>query len=578
MRNVNQTLADRLESSMQTIANNANPAVQMRIQRHDIPLHDEELIERARIVHRDGLTDSDVAVCHPHFGREDEEIWVAYVRNDVLHIKHAQNTEILSKAEWNDYHYTDDAVACSIAFNSKVKHNARGIWEFVTDEVPWVFWVTPDGELKAKICTPLGDYVHDLALANVTDVSAVRAPSGEWGNWDMGLTVFFLMGGAVYYRQYINNEWYDAEMVTGLSSLTITAIKAFCTWDYRVGLQILTDDGKLYELFSYTEGIGTRGTEHIEISNITADVAFQGIKYWNTREREHINISNISAYVRFIEGNSGTPVETVNTSGTEIEVTFDLEQTAETLPTTCFELYDNDGNYYICNNAFVDDELLTLTFDDFDRSNGDALTLKYTKPATGGLWSPSCQTESFIVEFTPTGLVTPTTPQPTFDDGANSDDMTFSIEFTQDITNTALMANIADHFGVVVNEYEYTPLGGLIQTERTVASVTKTDSRTLEIVIDTPNFSSAIGDITVIYDGKGGLKGAGGMVKAFTDTFTPTDLTWKGHQNDVEHIKIADIDASVTVRPVTYYTTNNNEHLEVNDITAGITLINIHDL
>jgi hypothetical protein len=443
-----------------------------------------------------------------------------------------------------------------------------------------VFWVTPEGALKAKLCTPLGQYEHELAQANVTDVSVVRGPSGEWGNWNMGLTVFFVMAGGLYYRQYIDGEWYDAEQIsiTGLSSLTVTAIKAFCTWDYRVGLQILTDDGKLYELFSYTEGIGTRGTEHIEISNITADVTFQGITYYDTREREHIEISDISAYVRFIEGNSGTPVEIENTSGTEIEVTFDLEQTAESLPTTCFELYDNDGNYYICSNASVDDELLTLTFDDFDRSNGDTLTLKYTKPATGGLWSPSCQTESFIVEFTPTGLVTPSTPQPAFADGANSDDMTFSIEFTQDITNTALMANIADHFGVMVNEYEYTPLGGLIQTERTVASVTKTDSQTLEIVIDTPNFSSAIGDITVTYDGKGGLKGAGGMVKAFTETFTPTDLTWKGHQNDVEHIEITDIDASVTVRPVTYYDTMENEHINIPDITASITLINIHDL
>lgn len=405
MRNVDSVLEDRLNSSLQTIDNNANPAVQMRVQRRSIPLLDEELIERSRIVKAEGITDSDVAVCHPYFDHEDEDIWAAYVRNGTLHIKWAKNTEILSKSEWNNYWFTADASACSIAFNSVAKHNARGQWEFVTEEVPWVFWVD-NGSLKAKLCTPLGEYIHELAVSNVTDVSAVRAPSGDYGNWDLGLTVFFVMAGQLYYRQYINGEWYDAERITfaGLSELTIAEIKAFNTWDYRVGLQILTDDNKLYELFSYTEGIGTRGTENISLG-LEISARLKKIGYDTGYENEHLDL-DISCESEMIYGLSSVPVSWGNINdgqgnyGLYVDVDFDYPNTGGGLPDE-FALTDSMGNFYRCEDVeIIDETKLRLKFYDFNQAVGN-LTLTYTQ---GTLHSIVPLTDSFTVTFTPTNL------------------------------------------------------------------------------------------------------------------------------------------------------------------------------
>jgi hypothetical protein len=413
MRNIDTVLEERINSSMQTIGENANPAVQMRIQRHDVPLHDEELIERSRIVHRAGLTDSDVAVCHPYFEREDGRIWVAYVREGILHVKWAENMEILSRSEWNDYWFTDYAVSCSIAFNSKAKHNARGIWEFITEEIPWVFWVTPEGQLKAKLCTPLGQYEHELAIANVTDCSAVRAPAGDYGNWDLGLTVFFLMAGQLYYRQYIDGEWCDAERVTisGLDDLTIVKIKAFNTWDYRVGVQLLTDDGKLYVLFTYTEGIGVRGSEHINMG-VTATGRLFRIGYDAGYTNEHLEIG-ASAVGERIYGLSTIPLEAKNINyngdwGKKIEITMDYPNSAGDVRE--FLLRDSNGNVYACEDIEFDDNVIRLTFVNFNMAySASNLTVIYTK---GTLMSPVVLTDSFSISFVPTNLVSPSTPPP----------------------------------------------------------------------------------------------------------------------------------------------------------------------
>ena len=82
--------------------------------------------------------------------------------------------------------------------------------------------------------------------------------------------------------------------------------------------------------------------------------------------------------------------------------------------------------------------------------------------------------------------------------------------------------------------------------------------------------------MTVSYDGLGGLQGTGGPTSEFTGTFTPTGLTWKGNQNDAEHIEV-EVDANVTLTEITYSSVQETEHVEVN---AGVTVIltDIHDI
>jgi hypothetical protein len=90
-------------------------------------------------------------------------------------------------------------------------------------------------------------------------------------------------------------------------------------------------------------------------------------------------------------------------------------------------------------------------------------------------------------------------------------------------------------------------------------------------------FESAAGNITVAYAG-GSLMGEGGAVAAFTQTFTPSDLAYKGDQNDAEHINIASIAANGMLVKINYSGAYSNEHINIASITAVGTLTNVSDI
>ena len=90
-------------------------------------------------------------------------------------------------------------------------------------------------------------------------------------------------------------------------------------------------------------------------------------------------------------------------------------------------------------------------------------------------------------------------------------------------------------------------------------------------------FESAAGDITVTYAG-GSLMGEGGPVAAFTQSFSPSELAYKGDQNDAEHIEMSASAAGTLTR--IYYTSTAAQdmgHIEMS-VTATGTLTNINNL
>ena len=583
MRALSNDIITKSAQQNQTIAAEAEPYVSLRISRNRTILTDMNLTEKVKVRTADNgdLTDADIAVQHPRFKGENTKIWCVLINNGHLGLRWTYDREDITETKWNVVNLgAPTATACAIGFDSEVYENARGYAEFVTgDGYPMVFYVDGDGALK---CIVLGGAIIEETLAanNVTDVSVIRGPSSKNGSWDLGFTVFFLMGGALFYRQLINGVWYDAEQVNlTITGETFSKIDAFVTWDYRVGVQVLTASGKLYQIISYTEGIGVRGSEHIEMK-MSALVSLTGIEYHNEFTNEHISMS-MSASTTLIYGHSAVPVLVENTSGTTIDVIFDYPNTG-TPSASQFTLIDTHNLNYVCSGAVLsaDGYKLTLTFDDFDLAEkwaDNTLTLTYTKPSSGGLQSPAVQTDSFTESFTPTGLVAPLEDAPTFQSAAvnNAGEVIYLI-LTENATN-ADVSGMASHFGVSLSEYSYVPGGSLQTTTRTVASVAYGgNNKTLVLTLNTPNISSAIGAVTITYDGLGGLKGVGGPSDVFSGTFTPSGLTWKGHQNDEEHIEMA-MAANVTLTQITYNNTQENEHIEMT-MAATVTLTNIHDL
>ena len=93
-------------------------------------------------------------------------------------------------------------------------------------------------------------------------------------------------------------------------------------------------------------------------------------------------------------------------------------------------------------------------------------------------------------------------------------------------------------------------------------------------------FESAVDQITVAYDGGGTLVGEGGAVLAFTQSFAPTDLVPKPHQNDVEHIEISSIVPTGTLTKINYTSTaaQDQGHVEIVGVTVTGTLTNVNNI
>lgn len=107
------------------------------------------------------------------------------------------------------------------------------------------------------------------------------------------------------------------------------------------------------------------------------------------------------------------------------------------------------------------------------------------------------------------------------------------------------------------------------------------DARTILMTMkDLNRFHNVAGDLTVSYDGSGGLIGVGGAVAAFSVSFTPQDLTAKPHQNEQEHIEITNISANGTLKRIYYTDTAEQDqgHIEIVGISAVGTLTHINDI
>ena len=482
MRTLSNDMLAKIAMRHQTIAADANPNVSLRISRRDTILRDMAFCEKVKVRKTtvNAITDADVAVQHPNYGRENTKIWVAYIQNDKLVVRWSYDREDITETSWNVINLDLPATACAIGFDSIVEKNARGIEEFVTTtDYPFVFYVDPDGALHYVV---LGGAIIDELLAgeNVTDVSVVRGPSGLYGARNFGLTVFFLMSGALYYRQFINGVWYNAEQVTvGPSGVTYSKIDAFNTWDYRVGVQVLDTDGNLYMIYSYTEGIGVRGVEHLE-TEVDVNVALVGIEYHTTQAIEHIETS-VSTNAALLYGFSVVPlsIENVEDSeenwGTTIEITFDYPVHSDGLTAAMFSLVDSRGNNYVCESFSIpggESRRLTLVFADFNLAGlASNVTLTYTKPSSGGLMSPAVQTDTFSETFVPTNLVPPPIDPPAFVSAeSNSAGTEITLHLSEQVTNEDV-SGMTGNFSVSLQEYTYVPNGTLQNTTRAITSV-----------------------------------------------------------------------------------------------------------
>lgn len=420
MRSVPSYISERLKRNIQTRANDSAPSVDIWVGRPSTLLVDDKFLERQTVL-QSKVSDVSIAVCHPRIKRNNTHIYMAYISGGVARVVAAKHKTKMAEHEWYDSGFEQNATAVSIAYDGTMPKAIVGDVEFVTESYPWVFWVDETVLYGQKLYSDEEPVI--LAETNCTDVSAIRAMWSSTGGFDFGLVVFFILSGQLYYRQLIDGEWMDAELVSfGPDGVTWEEVAAFRTWDYRIGVQAKTADGSAYELFTQFMGVGKQNTEHIELRDVKASSTLASVTYHNRQEAEHIELGDIDAGAPY--GGlysmdmpviiSAYNVEDANGDwGTTVVVTFSNYLVADQVASNYlqFALVDSWGAAYYPSAAALgsDGKTVTLSFVDFNPAY-DVCQIRYTPGTVYSMATVLVEATSF--SFTPQNLNPPDIPQP----------------------------------------------------------------------------------------------------------------------------------------------------------------------
>lgn len=484
MRKISNDISERLSRNIQTRENNANPSATVWVTRPQTAIKSEEFLERQDILN-ENIYDVSIAACHPVKNLSDSEIYIAYISNGIAKIlKAATKTNILGHL-WEPINFETNATAVSLAFNGKMVNSLGDKTEIVTEDDPWVFWVAQDKLYARKINE--GGVVNLSSEGSCADVSAIRAVWSLNGAFDFGLVVFFILNHKIFYRQLINGEWMDALKVEfGPENANWSKVEAFRTWDYRIGIQAQTTDGKVYELFTQFMGIGRRNTEHIEVLDIKADSRLKEVKTYEIESgTEHVNIVGISSSTPYGGLYSATTPEILSVSnmredngewGRYVKVVFNNHIKMESISgnITQFTLSDSEGKSYIASNATLDSDGKTLILDFISiYSAVGECTLSYTKGNVVSMADVEVPDSEFT--FTPVhldGTDEYLPPEPVSIWNTNSDGTEIAIRFTFPITSE--LEGNEDKFTTTIQEYNYYPGGTLTSVSKSVTSLKNT--------------------------------------------------------------------------------------------------------
>lgn len=416
MRSIDSGTLTAAKNLIQTKATKSDPRLSLWIGRPVTQLTGTQFLETLDVTGITGITDCDIAVRHTTYGRGGDGVYLAYIKDGYAHVISSQSYVVMSRHTFIDTGFSETADHVAIAFDGTMPKNVSGKYEFLTEKQPWVFW-TASGVLYAR---KLGTTdTITLASANCTWVDAIRATWSEIPAFDFGLCVFFIISGAVYYRQLIGGVWYDAEAIpssalpTVDSGVTWTQVSCSRTWDWRIALQLKASDGKMYECFTQFMGIGSKSAEHIEIKSVKVTGAMAEVHYSDTSAGEHIEVCDITADGTLRRNISPVPstVANINDGAGQwnmlVEVTLDNPCDSESVSGnySAFSMIDTSSHTYACSAAScsADGLKITLTFESFLSASGN-LTLSYTP---GTITSPDLEMVAWSFAFTPTHLTKP---------------------------------------------------------------------------------------------------------------------------------------------------------------------------
>ena len=417
-RNLPSNIARHVFQRVQTTGNGHTISTSLIVARPETPLKHKEFIDIQKVLKFQNEYSSNVSIAveHSKRGINDTSLYMAFIQNGAIVLKRALPKYRMEEHKWIDTNETikdvEDATYVSVAFDGKMPVKKGGKSEFITEKEPWVFWINESQECWAeKLGYP--DTRFKCAENNCTCISTFRATWSEVSRFDFGLMLFMLLNGSIYYRQYIDGVWYDAAPINfGPANTTFTSIKVNRTWDYRICIQAKANDGKMYEMFSQFEGIGTRNVEHLSLDDVRAQGNAISINYANNVvKQEHIAVTNAIITDKRIRW--GQPIFVVKASnidngngnyGKIVEAIFDHPYVSSTIDNSgeSWTLTDSEGTSFKSISCEPLDDNLTVRiyFRNFNLAVGECV-LHY-EPGT--IATDVVASNAFDYKFTPIGL------------------------------------------------------------------------------------------------------------------------------------------------------------------------------
>lgn len=379
-----------------------------------------------------------IAVSHTVLegGDADQQIWLAVVDNGhgiVLSSPTTLTVDPVTHAEQHKWtrQWSVPADEIAIALGSTIRTGTGAYREYITDSVPWVFWISNYTLYAQKL--GVGEPIA-IAAENCVSVAAVEGFALYGGStFDYGLCVFFIVGGKLYYRQLLNNTWYDAEEVSTVpQDVTFVAVAASKTWDYRIVVQLLSEDDTLYEVYTRHAGLGKVYAEHLEATGASAAWSLTAIRYLSAKAGdEHLEITGARSTAPYggcyligdarlvAAWNIATIVEDEETHevredwGLRVCVKFDHELNEQEINAQIaqFEMRDSRNKAFYPSSAVADatGRIFTFSFTNFNNAHGD-LTFAYMAGTVSTMADYTLLSSAAL--FTPMNLVPLPMPGP----------------------------------------------------------------------------------------------------------------------------------------------------------------------
>ena len=201
MRSIDAALKARVLKIQQTLYNNAQPSMDIQALRPRTTIFHEKFW-RETIVSND-VTATSTSIAIRKNGKLADRVYVAYVSDGELIVKSAALTYPLANMAWQLETSITGCSCCSLAFDGQFTAVPNGRVEFRTDLIPWLFFTTSSGQLRAGI---LGGPYDSLIDSGVSAISAVRGFSSPLKDIDQGMLLFHIIDGSVYVIRFRSEE------------------------------------------------------------------------------------------------------------------------------------------------------------------------------------------------------------------------------------------------------------------------------------------------------------------------------------------------------------------------------------